>query len=160
MRCGKEEIPRGATGQAIKVAGKRSRIAIPSVHVLEADAHQFGQCCNYPGRNNHPRNEVIGQISSQFVVGEMVWIYPGREQRARLLPRRVVACKEYAAAPHQRRDGSIPRGVNTGLILDVGGIMRSCFCVFDQRIVLEFLASKASELILVPCGLIVERKLS
>jgi hypothetical protein len=55
---------------------------------------RIGQCCNYRGRNNHPRNEVIGQISSQFVVGEMVWIYAGREQSARLLPRRVVACKE------------------------------------------------------------------
>jgi hypothetical protein len=147
------------TEQAIKVAGRRSRIATPSVHVLEADAHQFGQCRNYPGRNNHPRNEVVGQISSQFVVGEMVRIDASCEQRARLLPRRVVTSQEYAATPHHRRDGAIRRGVNTGLILDVGGIMRSRFGVFDQRIGFELPASEASELILVPCGLIVERKL-
>ncbi len=130
-----------------------------SIHILEANTHQFGKCRNHSGGNNHAGNKVIGQFGSQFTVSELVRIDAGGEQCSRLFPARVVACKKHGTAPYHRWDGAIRRRVDTGLILEIRGIVRSRFCVFDQRIGFELLAGQARELIFVPRRLIIERKL-
>src|SRR5713101_5601285 len=75
-----------------------------------------------------------------------------------LFPNGIVAGHENYAAPHQRRNRIVLAGKGPRRVFIIPGIGSRRLLLNDQRIGLELLAGQSGELILVPHGLIVERK--
>ena len=126
---------------------------------MKADLLQFGQGTDGTGREDHPRNEVIGQFGRQLFMRELVGVAAGLDQRCCLPPDGVVAGHEHDAAPHERGDGIVCGRKGAGRVFEVGGICGGRFLLFDQGIGLELPTRQVGEPVLVPHGLIVERKM-
>src|SRR5918992_1492260 len=102
---------------------------------------------------------MIGQFRRKRGIRELVGIDAGLDESGCLFPNRIVTGHENDAAPHQRRYGSVIAGEGPRRILVVRGIGSYFSPLDDKRIGLEFVASQARKLILVPDGLIVEREI-
>src|SRR5882757_10506253 len=102
---------------------------------------------------------MIGQFRRKRGMRELVGVDAGLDKSGCLFPNRIVTGHENNAAPHQRRYGTVVAGEGSRRILVVRGISSRRFPLDDQRIGLEFVAGQTRELILVPDGLIVERKI-
>ena len=102
---------------------------------------------------------MVGQFRGERGMRELVRIEVGFDEGRCLFPNRIVAAHENDAAPHQRRYRIILTGEGPRRVLIVRRIGSRRLLLDDQRIGLELLSGQSGELILVPDGLIVERKI-
>src|SRR5260370_22682146 len=102
---------------------------------------------------------MVGQFGRERSMRKLVWIDGGFDEGGCLLPNRIVAAHENNAAPHQRRYRIILAGEGSRRILIVRGVGSGRLLLDHQRIGLELLSGQPGELILVPHGLVVERKM-
>src|ERR1700738_3346065 len=102
---------------------------------------------------------MVGQFGCERGMRELVGIEVGLDEGGRLLPNGIVAAHENNATTHQRRNGIILGGEGPRRVLIVPRIDRRRLLFDHQRIGLEFISGKSAELVLVPYGLIVERKM-
>src|SRR5258706_14655110 len=102
---------------------------------------------------------MVGQFGRERGLRELVRIDVGLDEGGCLLPNGIVAAHENNAPAHQRRYRIILNGERSHRILVVRGVGSRRLLLDDQRIGLELLSGQSGELILVPHGLVVERKM-
>src|ERR1700681_3543907 len=101
---------------------------------------------------------MVGQFSGKRGMREFVGIDASFDESRCLFPNGIVAGHENYAASHQRQNRIVLAGKGPRRVLIISGIGSRRRLLDDQRIGLELLAGQLGELILVPYGLIVERK--